>query len=193
LQPPKVANQQRHLSFLSENHTFLATQNIVDQARGARGFFSLDFYFEKGVNWHWSHRNTNPAFLIQSIKYEPIHFLLTTTWMLLGGLIQFLVILRNIRIQPYIPLIWKAAIISSSFFLMGPLFIYFFCIFTILTSNASIPEKKNIILLVGSINKHMDSRFGVSQFLGACKVPLAFIKSYRVIQLNCTLIKCNNI
>jgi hypothetical protein len=92
---------------------------------------------------------------VEYFNYEPIHFLLTTAWLVLGGLFQSSVLLKNIQNQWYIPLIWKVAIIMSSLFMMGPPFIYFFSIFTILTSNASIPEKKHILFLVGSRIKQM--------------------------------------
>jgi hypothetical protein len=35
----------------------------------------------------------------QTLRYEPIHFILTTTWLILGGVIQSSVIFRNIQNQ----------------------------------------------------------------------------------------------
>jgi hypothetical protein len=135
----KVANQQRSLAFPK-------TPNIADQVSK---LFTRSLYIHEKTSF------PSPPFP-EYIYYEPIHFILTTTWLVFGGLFQSSAVLKNVSKQPYIPFIWKVAIILSSFFLMGPLFIYFFSIFTILTSNASIPEKKRVLLLVGSMIKQIN-------------------------------------
>jgi hypothetical protein len=139
----KVANQQRNLAFTSCNQK---DTTIFDQASR---LFNRTFYIH--LNFH--SETYEP---LKSLNYEPIHFILTTAWLVLGGLFQSFVILKNIQKQSYIPLIWKVAIMISSFFLVGPLFIFYFCIYTILISNASTPEKERILLLVGSMIKLMN-------------------------------------
>jgi hypothetical protein len=132
----KIANEHRSLTFPSNASIAYQASKLLNR----KLYIRLDKTF---------------MYPLESLNYEPIHFLLTTTWQILGGLIQSAVILKNMKKQTYIPLIWKVAIIISSFLLMRSLFIYFFSIFIILTSNASIPEKNRILLLVGSVIKQM--------------------------------------
>jgi hypothetical protein len=146
----KVANQQRNLIFSD-------TLNIYGQANQ---LLNKTFYVH---SYETPYRNLTmdepvdyDLINIEYLYYEPMHFLLTATWLVLGGFFQSFVVLKNIQNQTYIPLIWKLAIIISSLFMMGPLFIYFFCIFVIITSDASIPEKKLILILVGFIIKQMN-------------------------------------
>jgi hypothetical protein len=134
----KVANQQRKLTFSSHN---LENLSIADQATS---FFNRTFY---------KYIQLESDIKILSLNYEAIHFIMTTAWLVLGGMFQTSVIVKNIQNQAYIPLIWKVAIIMSSVFMMGPLFISYFSIFTILVSNGSILDKKRSLLLVGSIIK----------------------------------------
>lgn len=127
-----------HQSFSSHN---LENLSIADQATS---FFNRTFY---------KYIQLESDIKILSLNYEAIHFIMTTAWLVLGGMFQTSVIVKNIQNQAYIPLIWKVAIIMSSVFMMGPLFISYFSIFTILVSNGSILDKKRSLLLVGSIIK----------------------------------------
>jgi hypothetical protein len=139
----KVANQQRNL-------TFPKTPNIADQASKLLDR-SLYIQLKNQLDRYRLHAGTT-----EFLNYEPIFFILTSAWLILGGLCQSFVVIKHIAAQSYIPFIWKVAIVLSSFFLMGPLFIYFFSIFIILTSSAPDPEKKRILLLVGSTINHMN-------------------------------------
>jgi hypothetical protein len=144
----KVAKEQHDLTFFGP--------------RTNQTIFSKEMYTNKGV----SSKDLN-------LNYEPFHFLLSSAWLILAGLFQSLIILTNIKKQKYIPLIWKLAIGVSSFFLLGQLFIYYFAIFTIFASNASIPEKKRIVFLVGSIvNQYFIILYqivDIVSFLNKCK------------------------
>jgi hypothetical protein len=138
----RISNQQRNLIFSSHN---IKALDIADQARR---FFNKTLYIKQS--------KINKFETLVSFNYEPIHFILTTAWLVMGGLFQSFVVLKSIQDQPYIPIIWKVAIVISTFFLIGPLFIFYFSIFILLNSNTSIPEKKRIILLVDSRNKQIN-------------------------------------
>jgi hypothetical protein len=139
----KVANQQRILTFPNSKNT----PNIAAQASR---LLNSSLYI------HLKTHPTPGSPTTESLNYEPSHFILTSAWLILGGLCKSFLVIKHIPSQSYIPFIWKVAIILSSFFLMGPLFIYFFAIFIILTSSAHDCEKKRILLLVGSTIKQMN-------------------------------------
>jgi hypothetical protein len=147
----KVAKEQWNLLPFQENSSFDDKANQLLN----RTLYILqnDIDFDcHGV----SVKKTSCNYPTESLNYEPVHFLLTVTWLVLGGLFQFLIMLPNLKNQSYIPFIWKVAIGLSSLFVMGPLYIYFFSLFFIATSKASIPDKKRILLMVGSMVKQMD-------------------------------------
>jgi hypothetical protein len=133
----KVANQQWNLLPFQENSSFDDKASLL--LNRTLYITQNKVLFSKAVT--------------ESLNYETVHFLLTITWLVLGGLFQSLIVLPNLKNQYYIPFIWRVAIRLSSLFLMGPLYVYFFSSFFIVTSKASIPEKQSILLKVGSMIK----------------------------------------
>jgi hypothetical protein len=96
----RVANQKRKSSLkIVKDSTEIP--NIAEQFSC---LFDRDLYVFKDNTY------STP---LESLDFEPIHFLLTTAWLLSGGIIQSVVLMKNIRNQSYIPFIWKAAIIMS--------------------------------------------------------------------------------
>jgi hypothetical protein len=111
----KVANQQRKLIFpknlsLAEQASRLFERtlyinqkpdiesDIESDIPGRTGRTDLEQTW-KPVGQTDSRPDSRAAVVTESLNFQPIHFVLTTTWVILGGLIQSYALLKNVKKQ----------------------------------------------------------------------------------------------
>ena len=75
---------------------------------------------------------------------EAAHFLLTWLWILIGGIIQFIVLCCSIKTQDYVPFIWKCFILLSSMALLDPTMFYLFGIYLVLSFKLNLGTAANL-------------------------------------------------